>query len=407
MYETPMRTRPMWRTSSIYCLALLVASALPIIWSSPAKAAACTPVVTTLPDAVVVAFNDVGTCDWTVPNDVSLLTDVLIIGGGGGGGYDIGGGGGAGGAIAISNIAVTPGAVLSVSVGAGGSGNTNYATNPGSNGQPSSALGYTAGGGGAGGSGGETGKDGGSGGGAGYGAFGAKPGGLSTQVAPGVGSAGGATPGSGSSGAGGGGAGGAGQASNVGGNTNQGGSGGDGISSAITGATRFYAGGGGGGSQPGGTVTTGGSGVGGNGGKVSGPQTDSGSGAANTGSGGGGGGSGSVASVKNGGAGGSGVVILRYGAAAQPSSDSATSSVAQFTLQYESNGGVCTVTSSGPIPNGVWIQVPLADRCTRPGYFLLGWNPRADGGDPIGFDPGGWTLMTGDNTLYAIWLPIR
>ena len=386
-------------------LALSVGMATTMLAAAPARAAACSPVITTLSDAVVVAFNDVGTCDWTVPTDVSLLTDVLIIGGGGGGGYDIGGGGGAGGFVSLTNVAVTPGAVLSIVVGAGGSGNTNYATNPGSNGQASTALGRTAAGGGAGGSGGETGKDGGSGGGAGYGAFGAKPGGLSTQVAPGVGSAGGATPGFGSSGAGGGGAGAAGQASNVGGNGDQGGNGGAGISSAITGSTLFYAGGGGGGSQPGGTVTTGGSGVGGNGGKVSGPQTNSGNGAANTGSGGGGGGSGSVASVKNGGAGGSGVVILRYGAAAQPSADSASTPVAEFSLQYEANGGVCTVSTSGPIPNGVWIQVPLADRCARSGYFLLGWNPRADGGDPLGFDPGGWTLMTGDNTLYAIWLP--
>lgn len=398
----------MWRTSSIYCLALLVASALPIIWSSPAKAAACTPVVTTLPDAVVVAFNDVGTCDWTVPNDVSLLTDVLIIGGGGGGGYDIGGGGGAGGFISLTNVAVTPGAVLSVLVGAGGVGNSNYPTNPASNGQDTVFAGYTARGGGAGGSGGETGVDGGSGGGGGYGAHGRNPaGGATTQGAPGIGTVGGSVTAGFSSGAGGGGAGGSGEAAGRGGNGEQGGNGGAGISSSITGSARFYAGGGGGGSQPAGTVTTGGSGVGGNGGKVSGPQTDSGSGAANTGSGGGGGGSGSVASVKNGGAGGSGVVILRYGAAAQPSSDSATSSVAQFTLQYESNGGACTVSTSGPIPDGVWIQVPLADRCTRPGYFLLGWNPRADGGDPLGFDPGGWTLMTGDNTLYAIWLPIR
>jgi hypothetical protein len=79
----------------------------------------------------------------------------------------------------------------------------------------------------------------------------------------------------------------------------------------------------------------------------------------------------------------------------------------EHTLGFNANGGTCTLTSSGPIIDGVWIQVPTAQQCSRPGYTLLGWNPRADGGDPLGFDPGGWTVMTGDNELYAIWVPIR
>jgi hypothetical protein len=401
---------PAWllyrRRIFVLALAISLATAGTVISPSPASAAACNPTVTTLSDAVVVSFNDVGNCDWTVPDGVTTLTDVLIIGGGGGGGFDIGGGGGAGGFIALSNVTVTPGDVLPVSVGSGGVGNSGYPTNPASDGEASTFLGNTALGGGAGGSGGENGKNGGSGGGAGYGANSRNyVGGTAQQVAPGLGSDGGGSLDGDTSGAGGGGAGGAGQAAAVGGVRDQGGAGGAGVSSAITGTVRFYAGGGGGGSQPGGSVTTGGSGVGGNGGKVSGPQTDSGDGAANTGSGGGGGGSGSVASVKNGGDGGSGVVILRYGEAAPPSPGVQSAPVAHFALQYDANGGTCTVATSGPIPDGVWIQVPFADQCARVGYYLLGWNPRADGGDPLGFDPGGWTLMTGDNTLYAIWLP--
>jgi hypothetical protein len=74
-------------------------------------------------------------------------------------------------------------------------------------------------------------------------------------------------------------------------------------------------------------------------------------------------------------------------------------------LGFNANGGTCSLTSSGLIIDGVWTQVPTAQQCTRPGYTLLGWNPRADGGDPLGFDPGGWTVMTGDNVLYAIWVP--
>jgi len=74
-----------------------------------------------------------------------------------------------------------------------------------------------------------------------------------------------------------------------------------------------------------------------------------------------------------------------------------------FTLGYDANGGTCSVTNSGPVESTAWTSVPTAEQCTRPGYTLLGWNPRSDGGDPLGFSPGGSTQMTGDNTLYAIW----
>jgi hypothetical protein len=77
----------------------------------------------------------------------------------------------------------------------------------------------------------------------------------------------------------------------------------------------------------------------------------------------------------------------------------------EHTLGFNANGGACNSTNSGPIIDGVWIQVPTAEQCSRPGFRLLGWNPKPDGSDPLGFDPGGWTLMTGDNTLFAIWVP--
>jgi hypothetical protein len=78
----------------------------------------------------------------------------------------------------------------------------------------------------------------------------------------------------------------------------------------------------------------------------------------------------------------------------------------EHTLGFNANGGDCTLTNSGPIIDGVWTQVPTAEQCTRPGFTLLGWNPKPDGSDPLGFDPGGFTLMTDHNTLYAIWVPV-
>jgi hypothetical protein len=67
----------------------------------------------------VVQFTTTGTTSWTVPAGVGLV-DVLVVAGGGGGGYDVGGGGGAGGLIYKENHVVTPGASVTVTVGAGG-----------------------------------------------------------------------------------------------------------------------------------------------------------------------------------------------------------------------------------------------------------------------------------------------
>jgi hypothetical protein len=67
---------------------------------------------------------------WEVPAGVTSV-DVLVVGGGGGGGYGTtlgddygGGGGGAGGLIYKEGHSVTPGSLITVTIGAGGLGNT-------------------------------------------------------------------------------------------------------------------------------------------------------------------------------------------------------------------------------------------------------------------------------------------
>lgn len=70
-------------------------------------------------------FTTVGQYTWTVPDGVTSITGVCVGGGGGGGGknYSIElGYGGGGGGLAYGNWSVTPGDVLYIQVGAGGSG---------------------------------------------------------------------------------------------------------------------------------------------------------------------------------------------------------------------------------------------------------------------------------------------
>lgn len=226
----------------------------------------------------------------TVTTGAASGFDRLIIGGAGSGGSVDGsgvgaGGGGAGELIAETNIAVAPGVYPAV-IGGGGVapgadhtiGGGVFGSLPGNPGTDTTFMGRRARGGGYGGLAGGGGP-GGSGGGSGsWGGAGVPlPGGASTAVAPGVGSAGGtgvnfpATPGAGGGGAGGGGALGA---------------GGAGVSSSITGAPFTFARGGG---------------------AVSGAHGAN--GAPNTGNGGQGGGPGLG---NDGGNGGSGVVYVRY-----------------------------------------------------------------------------------------------
>ena len=201
--------------------------------------------------------------------------EYFLIGGGASGakgtpGACYGAGGGAGGYY-TGTTSITPGTQYTFTVGSGGVGST--ATNSKQNGSPTSALGFTGGGGIAGFSGPGT---------TGSGGISGSPqsnGGVTYTV---------------QNSSGGGGAGGAGTVPN----------GGPGVSSSITGVSLFYGGGGGGSGD--GTIGLGGSGIGGNGANAGGTPT---SGAANTGSGGGSMRGDDAPAAGNG---GSGVIIIAY-----------------------------------------------------------------------------------------------
>jgi hypothetical protein len=226
--------------------------------------------------------------------------DYLVVAGGGGGGSRGGAGAGAGGLLTGSSFAVTSGSVITVTVGAGGTGSTNGATNqPGTAGSNSVFSSITANGGGYGAGEGGNGGNGGSGGGAGTN--------NPTVLTAGTGIAGQGYAGGTNSTASAGGGGGAGAAgSNA--VTATGGAGGVGALNTYNGFSQYYAGGGGGGSQ-GTSGGAGGTGGGGNGGLTT---TSTGiAGTANTGGGGGGGGA-AAGTGYAGGNGGSGVVVIRY-----------------------------------------------------------------------------------------------
>ena len=230
--------------------------------------------------------------------------------GGSSSGSSCGGGGGAGGMLtgSMSNVSV---ATHSVTVGAGGSGNTSF---KGTNGGDSTFNSVTATGGGAGGrnnhNSNSQGVSGGSGGGGGavYGGTVWSPGPVGGSGTAGQGNDGGtgynSSDTAGQRGGGGGGKGAAGQDAP---SINSGGNGGNGSASSITGSSVTYAGGGGGGTWTSGGNATGGTGGGGNGSVNNGTA-----GTANTGGGGGGSGGGSPSSNRDGANGGSGIVVIRY-----------------------------------------------------------------------------------------------
>jgi len=269
--------------------------------------------------------------------------DFLVIAGGGGGGYDDGGGGGAGGyrnsystetsgggGSSEASLTFSAGVVYTVTVGAGGAGNTTGSVQ-GANGVDSLISGtgittITSSGGGGGGSrpSASTGVSGGSGGG-GNGTTGGS--GTANQ-----GFAGGTGITSPRTGGGGGGA-------NEVGNADGQGHGGDGLSSSITGSA-VDRGGGGSGSSRSGTANPAGTGGGGTGG-VSTVSSGT-NGTVNTGGGGGGGGDG-VPSA-NGANGGSGVVILRM-----PTANYSGTTTGSPTVTTDGSDKVIVFNSSGTI----------------------------------------------------------
>ena len=236
---------------------------------------------------------------WTSGSSVTA-TYLVVAGGGGGGagtsGVVEGGGGGAGG-YRTSTASLNPTLSYTVTVGAGGTSNTN--------GSDSIFSATTSTGGGAGGRNGTTsGSTGGSGGGAG-GVTAAGANGNTPSTSPSQGNNGGAgvgIPVYASAGGGGAGA--------VGGTAvSAPGAGGAGTANSITGSSVTY-GGGGGGTQGGTTSGAGGAGGGGAG-------ATSGNGSPGTANLGGGGGAGSSVGSGAGGQGGSGVVIISYPGAQQ------------------------------------------------------------------------------------------
>ena len=212
---------------------------------------------------------------------------------------------GPGGYKAANSFAIS--SSLTVTVGAGGAGQTTYPSiGRGANGSNSVLSSITSTGGGGGSQGGATGKPGGSGG-SGGGSGGTNGGSplnpIGTASPAGQGSDGGQGN-NGGSGSGRGGGGGGASATGASGTTS--GAGGAGTSNSISGSAVTYAGGGGSGSYET-TAGAGGAGGGGAGGRYA-PPTVGGAGTTNTGGGGGGGSAGSA----YGGNGASGIVIIRY-----------------------------------------------------------------------------------------------
>ena len=335
-----------------------------VIFPPPAKAANCTPEVTTNGNQTVVAFKTVGTCTWSTPAGLTTFKG-LIIGGGGGGGSHLGGGGGGGGYVEFDSLTATSD-VFTVVVGDGGAGGPASSNGPAGTSGGSSSISGTGinliSRGGAGGasvySGGYPAQpNGGSGGGAAGNPTSSSSRSLGTQTSQSQtpllstinGNQYGFDGGTGANVYYPGGGGGAGAI----GGWNPG-AGGAGRANAILGTSYLWAGGGGGSgwSGPGGVGGTGGGGGGGSGSSNAGIGGAAGTGGISTGGAGfyvggaggantgGGGGSGTFSSYV-GGKGGSGIVILSYLAYVGPASislqlgSSATSAVYRTTSTIE------------------------------------------------------------------------
>ena len=308
----------------------------------------CPPTYTTRADGKTIAtFSFAGSGTWTVPVGVSNL-EVLVVGGGGGCWNDsFQSGSGAGGMYYGSSYALTPGASISIMVGAGatqGAGGfsqfNNWIAYGGTKGK-----GYTDGGdqGGYSLNGGTT----------------VVPGNLGYHYSP--------MDGNWCSGGGAGHAGYKGDAQ----------VGGAGSACSITGPAVYYAGGGG---APSSYASGGGSGIN-PGGGGSGPNVFGGrafSGVANTGGGGGGGWGG------GGGGGGSGVIIVAY-----------TNATPTYTVSFQNNGG--TTIASQSVTSGGTATSPTPPTWT--GYAFAGWYSNSELAAIYNFT----TPITADTTLYAKW----
>jgi outer membrane protein OmpA-like peptidoglycan-associated protein len=312
---------------------------------------------------IVERFTTTGTSNWRVPNGVTSI-DYLIIGGGGAGGTRHAGGGGAGGVRSSvastgggsspeSRMTVTPGALMTVTVGAGGT-NGSTATGSGTNGSNSVLGSLTATGGGA------------------QAAAGGSGGGTQYNFAPGSGTTDqGFSGGRGVqgnigyewAGGGGGGAGAAGSSAGTSGGRAFGGAGGAGVANSITGATSCYAGGGGGGYASSatnvGTIQGGkcGSTMVGGTSRFGASATP---GEVNTGSGGGGGGFDGGDINYAGAAGGSGIVVVRYALPSVSTPDLADASDSATNNDNITSTRTLTFTGSAPVGASVQLSVATA-----------------------------------------------
>ncbi len=262
-------------TSHLFVAIFLITITLAInltLNESPANAAACDASGYSESESAgvrTVTFNTASSCTYALPDGVTSISYALVGGGGGGGGgvatgQNKGGSGGRGGKIVeASNVTVTSGATLTLTVGSGGNGGA--ATKNGVTGS-NSLLGISSG--------------------ASVTALGGNRGARGSSKTNNSGS------GTGNGGAGAG--------------TSAAGSGGAGSNNTVNSTT--YGGGGGGGASPTDLLGSGGTGGGGGGGTTGSAGT---AGTTNTGGGGGGGG-GHATATGAGGAGGKGIIVVKF-----------------------------------------------------------------------------------------------
>ena len=119
------------------------------------------------------------------------------------------------------------------------------------------------------------------------------------------------------------------------------------------------------------------------------------------------------------------ISILRFTPGGTSGGSSSDSAEATRTLQLRDVDGKCQGATAISGSNSTWVQLPSADRCADPGRVLLGWSPspqfpssvaqaqidkgwgaidgEIDGTRMIFIPAGGFTFLTGDNTLYPVW----
>lgn len=319
------------------------ASAAPNITASGTNASICNQTVSStggvsasrLSDGdCVIKFTSANTTiDWTVPNNAQSIR-LLVLGGGGAGGVDAGPGGSGGGAYEAADVKVSPGALISTYVGAGGTAGIYNGTSASSGGNSNLTIGTTV----------FTGTGGSVG-----------PYGISSNPQPAAGSAGFGTGvgGTSTSGA----LGGLGKGW-VSGSTGAGSAGNNGnLLTDITGTSTRYGGGGAGGANVNGVSVSrvaGGQGGGGAAGYNSPSTTVAANGEANSGGGGGAGMSNvSPNSFKSSGAGGSGIIVIRY----TPDTSAPTISNAASPFSFAENTNIATIAATIEISESATISL--------------------------------------------------